>query len=89
MPMPSRGSVGRLVGALAAVWGDPRFLRYLWGSVIFQLGNELYNPIVRPFLSAELHFNYTQCVLIADVLPSTFSLATIRAWAPGSTGRTL
>jgi MFS family permease len=72
-----------LVGALAAVWGDPRFLRYLLGSVIFQLGNELYNPIVRPFLSAELHFNYTQCVFIADVLPSTFSLATtprLGAW---------
>jgi len=72
-----------LLGALAAVWGDPRFLRYLWGSLIFQLGNELYNPIVRPFLSAELHFNYTQCVFIADVLPSTFSLATtprLGAW---------
>jgi MFS family permease len=72
-----------LVAALAAVWGDPRFLRYLLGSVIFQLGNELYNPIVRPFLSTELHFNYTQCVFIADVLPSTFSLVTtprLGAW---------
>jgi hypothetical protein len=79
----ARGGRSSLVGALAAVWGDPRFLRYLWGSVIFQLGNELYNPIVRPFLSAELHFNYTQCVFIADVLPSTFSLATtprLGAW---------
>ena len=76
MPTPSRGAAAALVGALAAVWGDRRFLRYLWGSVIFQLGNELYNPIVRPFLSTELHFNYTQCVFIADVLPSTFSLAT-------------
>ena len=72
-----------LVGALAAVRGDPRFLRYLWGSLIFQLGNLLYDPIVRTFLSAELHFNYTQCVFIADVLPSTFSLATtprLGAW---------
>jgi hypothetical protein len=77
------GGRSALVGALAAVWGDPRFLRYLLGSLIFQLGNELYNPIVRPFLSAELHFNYTQCVFIADVLPSTFSLATtprLGAW---------
>ena len=43
----------------------------------------LKDPIVRPFLSAELHFNYTQCVFIADVLPSTFSLATtprLGAW---------
>jgi len=79
----SRGGLSSLVGALAAVGGDRRFLRYLWGSVIFQLGNELYNPIVRPFLSAELHFNYTQCVFIADVLPSAFSLVTtprLGAW---------
>ncbi len=72
-----------LVGALAAVWGDPRFLRYLLGSMIFQLGNELYNPIVRPFLATELGFNYKQCVFIADVLPSTFSLVTtarLGAW---------
>jgi hypothetical protein len=72
-----------LVGALAAVWGDRRFLRYLLGSLIFQLGNELYNPIVKPFLSTELGFNYTQCAFIADVLPSTFSLATtprLGAW---------
>ena len=76
-PTPSRGS-GRssILGALAAVWGDARFLRYLCGSMIFQLGNELYNPIVRPFLSTELHFNYKQCVFIADVLPSMFSLVT-------------
>jgi hypothetical protein len=77
------GGRSALVGALAAVGGDRRFLRYLWGSLIFQLGNELYNPIVRPFLSTELHFNYTQCVFIADVLPSTFSLATtarLGAW---------
>jgi hypothetical protein len=79
----ARGGLSSLVGALAAVWGDPRFLRYLWGSVIFQLGNLLYEPIVRAFLSAELHFNYTQCVFIADVLPSTFSLTTtprLGAW---------
>ena len=79
----ARGGRSALVGALAAVWGDRRFLRYLWGSVIFQLGNLLYDPIVRAFLSAELHFNYTQCVFIADVLPSTFSLATtprLGAW---------
>ncbi len=73
----ARGGLSSLGDALAAVWGDRRFLRYLWGSVLFQLGNELYNPIVRPFLSTELHFNYTQVVFIADVLPSTFSLATI------------
>ena len=76
-----------LVAALAAVWGDRRFLRYLWGSVLFQLGNELYNPIVRPFLSTELHFDYTQCVFIADVLPSLFSLATtprLGAWLDGT-----
>jgi MFS family permease len=79
----ARGGWSSLVGALGAVRADHRFLRYLWGSLIFQLGNELYNPIVRPFLSTELHFNYTQCVFIADVLPSTFSLATtprLGAW---------
>ena len=59
----ARGGRSALVGALAAVWGDRRFVRYLWGSVVFQLGNLMYNPIVRPFLSAELHFNYTQCRL--------------------------
>jgi MFS family permease len=78
-----RGGLSSLVGAFTAVWGDPRFLRYLLGSVIFQLGNELYNPIVRPFLSSELHFNYIQCVFIADVLPSSFSLVTtprLGAW---------
>jgi hypothetical protein len=73
----ARGGRASLVAALAAVWGDPRFLRYLWGSLIFQLGNLMYEPIVRAFLSAELHFNYTQCVFIADVLPSMFSLATL------------
>ena len=77
------GGRSALVGALAAVWGDRRFLRYLWGSLIFQLGNLLYDPIVRAFLSAELHFNYTQCVFIADVLPSTFSLVTTPRSAPG------
>jgi MFS family permease len=79
----ARGGWSSLVGALAAVGGDRRFLRYLWGSVIFQLGNLMYEPIVRAFLSAELHFNYTQCVFIADVLPSTFSLTTtprLGAW---------
>jgi hypothetical protein len=77
------GGRSALVGALAAVWGDRRFLRYLWGSLIFQLGNLMYDPIVRAFLSAELHFNYTQCVFIADVLPSMFSLVTtprLGAW---------
>src|SRR5262249_43747100 len=29
----SRGEWLALVGALSAVWGDTRFLRYLWGSV--------------------------------------------------------
>ena len=79
----ARGGWSSLVGALAAVSGDARFIRYLWGSVIFQLGNLMYEPIVRAFLSAELHFNYTECVFIADVLPSTFSLATtarLGAW---------
>ncbi len=79
----ARGGRAALIDALATVWSDRRFLRYLWGSMIFQLGNELYNPIVRPFLSEELHFDYTQCVFIADVLPSTFALATtprLGAW---------
>jgi hypothetical protein len=79
----ARGGWSPLVGALAAVGGDRRFLRYLWGSVIFQFGNLMYEPIVRAFLSTELHFNYTQCVFIADVLPSTFSLVTtprLGAW---------
>jgi hypothetical protein len=78
-----RGGWSSIVGAVAAVGGDRRFVRYLWGSVVFQLGNLLYEPIVRAFLSAELHFNYTQCVFIADVLPSTFSLTTtprLGAW---------
>jgi MFS family permease len=51
--------------------------------VIFQLGNLMYEPLVRAFLSAELHFNYTQCIFVADVLPSLFSLATtarLGAW---------
>jgi hypothetical protein len=79
----TRGEWSSLVGALAAVWGDRRFLRYLWGSVLFQFGNLMYEPIVRAFLSSELHFNYTQCVFIADVLPSSFSLVTtprLGAW---------
>jgi hypothetical protein len=79
----ARGGWSSLIGALAAVWGDRRFLRYLGGSMIFQLGNLMYEPLVRAFLSAELHFNYTQCVFIADVLPSTFSLVTtarLGAW---------
>ncbi len=44
-------------------------------------------PAVRPDRPGvpvgELHFNYTQCVFIADVLPATFSLATtprLGAW---------
>ncbi len=79
----AQGGWSSLVGALAAIWGDSRFLRYLGGSMIFQLGSLLYEPIVRAFLSTELHFNYTQCVFIADVLPSTFSLTTtprLGAW---------
>ena len=79
----ARGGRPALIGALAAVGRDRRFLRYLWGSLIFQLGNLMYEPIVRAFLSAELHFNYTECAFIADVLPSTFSLVTtprLGAW---------
>jgi hypothetical protein len=79
----ARGGWSSLKDALAAVWGDRSFLRYLWGSMIFQLGNLMYEPIVRAFLSAELHFNYTECVFIADVLPSAFSLTTtprLGAW---------
>jgi hypothetical protein len=77
------GGRSSLVVALAAVRRDRRFLRYLWGSVLFQLGNLMYETIVRAFLSVELHFSYTHCVVIADVLPSTFSLATtprLGAW---------
>ena len=51
--------------------------------MIFQLGNLMYEPLVRPILANELHFNYTQCVFVADVLPSAFSLVTtprLGAW---------
>ena len=79
----ARAGWSSFVGTLAAVGRDRRFLLYLWGSVIFQLGNLMYEPLVRAFMSSELQFNYTQCVFIADFLPSTFSLATtprLGAW---------
>ena len=57
---PRRGA-GRVVVVcrrfLAAVGCDRRFLLYLWGSAIFQLGNLMYEPLVRAFMSSELQFN--------------------------------
>jgi MFS family permease len=62
---------------------DSRFLRYLAGCFLFGVSALSYDPIVRAYFSNELGLNYTQCVVLVDVLPSICSVLTVQrlgAW---------
>src|SRR5262249_4219824 len=58
------------VDAAEALRRDTRFLTYLAGCFLFGTSALIYDPIVRAFFSQEIHLNYTQCVVLVDVLPS-------------------
>jgi MFS family permease len=62
---------------------DSRFLRYLGGCFLYGVSALTYDPVVRAYFSTEFGFNYTQCVVLVDVLPSVCSVITVRrlgAW---------
>ena len=62
---------------------DARFLRYLAGCFLHGVSALTYDPIVRAYFSTEFGLNYTQCVLLVDVLPNACSVLTVRrlgAW---------
>jgi MFS family permease len=56
---------------------DSRFLRYLSGCFLHGVSALTYDPIVRAYFSNEFGFNYTQCVLLVDFLPSACSVLTV------------
>src|SRR5262249_46670649 len=56
---------------------DARFLRYLAGCFLFGLSALTYDPIVRAYFSDDLGLNYTQCVVLADSLPTVCSVLTV------------
>jgi hypothetical protein len=62
---------------------ERRFLRYLAGRFLFGASGLTYEPLVRAFFASDLHLNYTQCVVTADVLPGLCSVLTLHrlgAW---------
>jgi MFS family permease len=62
---------------------DSRFLRYLAGCFLHGVSALTYDPIVRAYFSSEFGLNYTQCVMLVDVLPNACSVLTVRrlgAW---------
>jgi hypothetical protein len=62
---------------------DRRFLRYLAGCFLYAASGLAYEPLVRAYFATDLHLNYTQCVVLADVLPSLCSVLTLHrlgAW---------
>jgi MFS family permease len=72
-----------LPAATSTLSRDSRFLRYLLGCFVFGVSGLSYEPIVRSYFSNDLHLNYVQCVVLADVLPSVVSVLTIQrmgAW---------
>jgi hypothetical protein len=73
-----------LIGSyVQTVSRDRRFLRYLAGCFLYAASGLAYEPLVRAFFAADLHLDYTQTVLLADVLPSLCSVLTLHrlgAW---------
>ena len=62
---------------------DARFLRYLGGCFLYGVSALMYDPVVRAYFANEFGLNYTQCVVLVDVLPSVCSVITVRglgAW---------
>ncbi len=57
---------------------DARFLRYLAGCFLHGVSALTYDPIVRAYFATEFGLNYTQCVLLVDVLPNACSVLTVR-----------
>jgi hypothetical protein len=69
--------------ATSTVRQDARFLRYLAGCFLHGVSALTYDPIVRAYFATEFGLNYTQCVLLVDVLPNACSVLTVRrlgAW---------
>ena len=62
---------------------DTRFLVYLGGCFLYGVSALTYDPVVRAYFATEFGFNYSQCVVLVDVLPSVCSVLTVRrlgAW---------
>jgi MFS family permease len=87
-PAPPDGEqaqdLGTFVQSTASTLGqDARFLRYLAGCFLHGVSALTYDPIVRAYFANEFGLNYTQCVMLVDVLPSACSVLTVRrlgAW---------
>jgi Major Facilitator Superfamily len=58
---------------------DARFLRYLTGCFLHGVSALTYDPIVRAYFATEFGLNYTQCVMLVDVLPNACSVLTVRS----------
>jgi hypothetical protein len=87
---PGQAGVGAVPDVLAtvrtaavALRRDARFVRYLAGCFLFAASGLAYEPLVRAYFSTDLGLNYTQCVVLADVVPSLVSVLTLHrlgAW---------
>jgi hypothetical protein len=69
--------------AFSALRHDVRFLIYVVGCFLYASGGLMYEPLVRAYLAKDMGLNYTQCVILADVLPSLVSVLTLQqlgAW---------
>jgi Major Facilitator Superfamily len=70
-------SLATIGSMLLTLRHDTRFLTYLVGCVLFASGNLMYEPLVRAYLAKDMGLNYTQCAVLADVLPSLISVLTL------------
>jgi Major Facilitator Superfamily len=72
-----RGSLESIRAMFLALRHDGRFLIYVAGCFIYAFGGLMYEPLVRAYLAKDMGLNYTQCVILADVLPSVVSVITL------------
>ena len=59
--------------ALRVVWDDGRYRRYLLGCFMYGFSGLAYVSYIPKFLERDLHYNYVQCALLLQVIPSVAS----------------
>jgi Major Facilitator Superfamily len=77
------GGLAAIGAMFAALRRDIPFLTYTGGCFLYAFGGLMYEPLVRAYLAKDMGLNYTQCVVLADVLPSLVSVLTLErlgAW---------
>jgi Major Facilitator Superfamily len=82
-PAPGPSSLASIKAMFASLRHDGRFLIYTGGCFLYAFGGLMYEPLVRSYLAKDMGLNYTQCVVLADVLPSLVSVLTLErlgAW---------